>query len=150
MKRFFLGLILVGLSLRTFAQALSLESATEGKWSGGIVGRSGVDYKIAIKVKGKVSFDSIYINNKGYAISPAGPSRGNLWIDTAKHIYTIGISELHNSRPDPVNSNQQLEQEYKGPMRKFNGEALIVYNYKKKKHLFLVREMKELPPKMYP
>jgi hypothetical protein len=147
MKKLALGLIIAVCSLNTFAQKISVVSATEEQWSGGAVGRHGAKYNIVLKVpKGKIILDSVYINNIGYSL----PDNKNMAIDSVKHTYSISIGEAHWGRPDPVTNTYKNEEASKTAVRIFKGKALVVYTYKKKKCFYIVREMTSLKPKMYP
>jgi len=147
MKKLALSLILSICAVSAFAQKISVVSATEEQWQGGAVGRHGANYRIVLKVpKGKITLDSVYINNIGYSL----PDNKNMVKDSIKHTYSISIGEAHWGKPDPVTNTYKNEEASKTPVRAFTGKALIVYTYKRKKKFFIVKEMTSVQPKMYP
>lgn len=128
------------------AQHLKVVNATKRSWSGGVAGHYGENYAIILKpLTGGLILDSVYINNIGTKL--VQENNGNVRADNVHHTYTIYAEELHddNNNPSPGYKEPPPSQ-----VRHFTGAALVLYTYKGKAYLLIVKNMQSLPPIDYP
>lgn len=137
------------------AQKLSVVSATKQSWSGGVAGRHGTNYTIILKWgTGKEIPDSLYVEGKCIPLV-INARNGNTKMDSAKHTYTIytgvAYNDLNRFHPMPGDKDKQNKADsVPRQTRQYAGDALLIYHYKGKKRLLIIKEMKSLSPLNYP
>ena len=137
------------------SQAFQTVSATRQPWSGGVVGRHGIYYKLELETKLKSALpDTIWINNVYYPLDFSGKNIGyKRVVDSAKHliVYYISVSESHF---DPTRNSPLVKKDTaaSAPMhiRHFEGAAMLSYRQKRKQHFFIVKSFTELKTLNYP
>jgi len=152
MKKLIIAIIVAAFSSgHTAAQKVRVISATKQNWAGGVAGHWGVNYCIAIKTDEKISLDSVYTNGNGVKLPNDPNGQGSVRYDSVKHTYTINVGESHydDPRPDPTRLNE-ADNQPKPVLRQINSPALIVYIYKGRKELLVVKQMDNLPALNYP
>lgn len=134
------------------SQNLSLIKATQQNTNGGAAGMHGSNYYILIKSeRGKEVPDSIYVDGEAFKLM----KNKNLKIDSLKHTFAISVGVSHNDyrlfHPMPGDKNKTNKPDSVAkPVRKYNGAALLIYRYKGKKRLLVIKQMELLPPLNYP
>jgi len=155
MKKLIIAILVSAASSgHTAAQKIEVISATSQSWSGGVAGHHGVNYSIVIKVGVKITPDSLYTNGAGFQLPHDGYGESMITYDTVDHTYTIYASESYTD-PNPRNSDPtKINTASKRPVpavRQFEGSALLIYRYKKEKHLFVMKKTMEVLPALdYP
>lgn len=137
------------------SQNLAVVKATRQDWSGGVAGHHGTNYSIVLKSnRGKEVIDSVYISYMGFKVLHKNGAQSNLQVDSVHHTYTINVGELHNDfnnmHPMPGDGGKDTVKHHMVPVRHFEGAALLVYHYKGKKRLLLIKDMESLQPLNYP
>ncbi len=141
------------------AQTFKLVKATCQRWSGGVVGRTGINYNISIESKLKNAVpDTAWINNIAYPLDFSGKNNAyKISHDSVTHkiIYNIITSETHNSLnmrngPQRKDTAAKPAEPVAKPVRQFKGVALISYRYKHKQRFFTIESFTELKQLNYP
>ena len=143
------------------AQKVTLLNATQQHWSGGIAGRSGVNYTFSIRFEGykqEPQPDTIWIGDQPVKILLEGNGPGssfNTRITRSKKIVQFDITagttrDEYAGRYAPYPGQKELPEQPRPPI-KYNGVALLSYNvYGNRKYYIVSKISKTFPPVNYP
>jgi len=151
MKKLIIGLIIaISSSGSALAQKMTIVSATQQSWSGGVAGHYGTNYCIMLKVeKDKIGIDSLYINSEVFVPNVRLQGMAAVGKDTTERTYCITAEESHDENIGPPFRNTETKT---SPVshRSYKGQALIIYELNGKKHELAVKQLTALEGIAYP
>jgi hypothetical protein len=138
------------------AQPFEVVKATRQHWAGGVVGRSGITYRIELETKSPgMTPDTVWINGYVYPIDSF--RKDGQYIKafdsaTRKIKFSILVGEQHDSPNRRMPNQPQITEPKKQEHIRATeaGTALISYMHKKKQHFFTVKSFTELKQLNYP
>jgi hypothetical protein len=151
MKRIILFFIIcLGICIAN-AQVFTFLQATQQQWYGGICCSHGTNYLISFESTDtihNITIDTVWIGNKFYTTNSKNSFLIFNSIVKGKMNYQLTIAESWNANGIP--DNEIVSNESKIITLIYNGQACVVYHYRKKKMVMLVENIIELPPIAYP
>lgn len=131
-------------------QDFEIIEATSQGWSGGVVGNEGTSYDIFIKVNKsskKLKIDQLWINDRFYNVEIYVKTKKSLKKDTCfKKHNTVLIKAIDSAWPTyKTDINKNILPPYK-----YEGAGLIGYTLENKRKYQLIKEIRQLPPLVYP
>jgi len=155
---FFIFCIALFLSKELGAQTVRVINSTEQRWSGGVAGRTGVNYSFVIefsKYKQEPLPDTLWIGQEPIAILITDSSFSkniNTKRTCNKHTvrFEINVGTSHDENTDrfPVQEKPTVSAH---PPMKYKGAALLSYLYNGKQCYYEISKfLKVYPPLSYP
>lgn len=159
MKYFLLLLTVIFSQQVVLAQTIKMLNSTMQSWSGGIAGRSGVNYTFSIEFsnyKQEPIPDTLWIGRSPIALvsADAGAVRVNTKRianqKTVRFDITCGSTSADEYPTRYPNTGEAEKTRLHSPIA-YKGVALLTYNYKGKRQKYVITQIKTIyPPANYP
>ncbi len=156
---YFLVIIVLIFSDKTYSQSVKLIASTHQRWSGGVAGRHGDRYGFTVEFshyKKEPIPDTLWIGKDPFAVKVGQNNsfkNGNAKLIRSKNKISFEINE-NITRNDYYNPNEpprKQEADKRQPPKPYKGVALLSYIYKGHHHYFEISQiMSEAEPANYP
>lgn len=133
-----------------------VKQATQQRWSGGVVGRAGVNYSFTVETLPSATLDTVWIGDRPFGVRVQSDPRdyihpANAVLTKTKKRWTydvkVGIDRSRNGA-EPREEPQKEVRVSGAP--KYSGVAYITYTYKSKHDGVAVAKFTQLDPLNYP
>jgi hypothetical protein len=133
-----------------------VKSAIEQRWSGGVVGRRGINYTFDIETLPNVVIDTVWIDSTPYPVSVQSDpnsyieqSNATIIKNSRRWTYQIRVG-IDKSDFGPGEVNQSSNESPVYDAQRYDGVAFVSYMYKSKRNGVVVKTFERLSSLNYP